>query len=53
VGVSISKVKSILGDPDEIKDNVYSYISGEGMAGVDFHTQKGVVKEVEWTAIPD
>jgi hypothetical protein len=36
VGVSISKVKSILGDPDEVKDNVYIYKLEPllGMAGV-------------------
>ncbi len=53
VGVSIAKVKSTFGDPDEIKDNVYIYHSDTGMAGAYFHTQKGVVKKVEWIKIPD
>jgi hypothetical protein len=55
IGVSISKVKSILGDPDEIEDNVYIYNCDPliGMASVFFHTQKGVVTKVEWIYIAD
>ena len=55
VGVSISKVMSVLGESYADKDNVYSYHCDHqiGMASVYFHTQKGVVKKVKWISIPD
>jgi hypothetical protein len=55
VGVSIKKVMSVLGESYADKNNVYSYhIDPQiGMASVFFHTQKGVVKKVEWISMPD
>jgi hypothetical protein len=55
VGVSIKKVMSVLGESYADKNNVYSYYLDPqiGMRSVYFHTQKGVVKKVEWISMPD
>jgi len=52
VGVSISKVTSVLGDPDEVKANVYIYHDDTEPAlqysTVYFFIKKGMVDKVRW-----
>ncbi len=50
VGVSISKITSVLGEPDEVKDNVYiyNYDPWLGESTVYFYVKKGVVDKVRW-----
>ena len=52
VGVSISIVRGVLGDPDEVKDNVYVYHNDTEPAlqysTVCFFIKKGMVDKVRW-----
>ncbi len=51
IGVSISRVTSVLGDPDEVKDNVYIYHYDPRLgspSGVHFYIKKGAVEKVRW-----
>ena len=55
VGVSISKVTSILGDPDEVENNVYMYHDDPTLktSTVYFYIEKGMVNNVTWEFILD
>jgi len=50
LGVSISKVRSVLGDPDEVKDEVYTYHDDPVLqhSTVYFFIKKGMIDKVRW-----